>query len=298
MSVSTRADMYQRVTDSVIAALERGTAPWVHPVRAYRPINGNTGKAYRGINVLLLVAEAQRKRYCDTRWFTFKQVQLCGGSVRKGEKSQQIIFWKPLKRSEGQDDGEATEETKQFVAPRSYCVFNAEQCDGIELQRETLEQDESNARYKAAGDLIERHSIRILKGPQPAYTPRLDAITMPEPAEFVRSELYWSTLLHEVTHWTGHSSRLKRDLDGRFGSESYAAEELVAELGSAFLCSALGIQGQLQHPQYIDNWLRVLRGDKRAIFAAAGLAQKAVDFLLSEEQDQAQPAEVRYAISA
>jgi antirestriction protein ArdC len=280
-----REDLYQKVTDTIVAELERGVAPWVQPWRTLDarfgggPFNGYTARGYRGVNVLLLLIAAAEKGYQDPRWFTYRQAQTLGAQVRRGEKSTLVIFWKQI---DARKRDEQTDEDERRTVPllRAYSVFNAEQCEGIPaLARQ--EEKTPELRYRGAQVLFQRHEVDVRHGGSHAFFAReLDFIQMPPLKAFESEEHYWGTMLHELSHWTGHRSRLDRELGNRFGSEAYAAEELVAEMGSAFLCAQLGIQGRLRHPEYIGHWLRVLRDDKRAVFKASSLAQAAADFLL------------------
>lgn len=285
-----RDDLYQVVTDTILAELERGVAPWVRPWKTLgsehggAAHNGYTSRAYRGINVLLLTVAALRHRYSDPRWFTYKQATLLGAHVRRGERSTRVMFWKQH-RFEKTDAVTGATEERAVPVLRSYAVFNAEQCEGLGSPPPPVEVP-ADARYRAVGELFERHAVVVRHGGDRAYyAPVMDFIGMPKRGAFESEEFYWSTALHELSHWTAHPSRLARDLTGRFGSEAYAAEELVAEMGSAFLCAALGIEGRLHHPEYVGTWLKVLRGDKRAVFKAASLAQVAADFVLGRKDE-------------
>lgn len=281
-----KQDLYQAVTDRILTALENGVAPWVRPWRTSSsehgglPYNGYTHRSYRGVNVWLLMLAGDEKGYSDSRWFTFRQAKTLGAHVRRGEKSTTVIFWKQHTVEDREAEGGNPVE-KTIPLLRAYRVFNAEQCEGIpRLPEEPEEAPE--LRYRLAQELAERTGAVIRHGGDRAcYSTTGDVVRLPRPETFEGEEHYWCTTLHELTHWTGHRSRLDRDLSGRFGSESYAAEELVAEMGAAFVCAALGIPGQLRHPEYIGSWLKVLGDDKRAVFKASSLAQRAADFLLA-----------------
>ena len=274
----TPRDLYQEVTDKIIASLERGAAPWIRPWQddksgGFMPHNAISGKAYRGINVMLLLASP----YASPAWLTYKQAAEHGGNVRKGEKGTMVVLWQFNKRTVKNDDGSETSKTVPLL--RSYTVFNIKQCEGVKLPKrrnvvapvEPTEIDE----------MINGIGARITYGGNRAcYTPSLDLVSMPNRGAFVSMDAYHATLLHELTHWTASPARLASDLSGRFGSASDAAEELIAELGSAFLCAELGVQiEKLQHVDYIADWLRVLKSDKRAIFTAAKHATAAADYL-------------------
>lgn len=285
-----REDLYQQVTDAIVAELEKGVIPWVRPWKTLDarfgggPFNGYTARGYRGINVWLLLIAAAEKGYQDTRWFTYRQAQTLGAQVKRGEKSTRVIFWKQMSFKEKDSETGATEE-KKVPLLRSYNLFNAEQCEGIALLV-NAEETTPELRYKQAEALLTRHAVDLRFGGDKAFfVPTFDFIQMPRLEAFESEEHYWGTMLHELTHWTGHTSRLARDLSGRFGSEAYAAEELVAEMGAAFLCAHTGVEGRLRHPEYIGNWLKVLKEDKRAVFKASSLAQAASDFVLDRKEE-------------
>lgn len=289
--MTTRPDLYQRITDAIVSELEKGVAPWVRPWKATAgplgglPYNGYSRRPYRGLNVWLLALAGDQRGYSDPRWFTLHQANLLGARVKKGEKSTAIIFWKQYAVQEtNSDTGEVTE--KNLPLLRSYSVFNAEQCLGIAPLPAPTEKP-LELRYGEVKDLVHRIGVEVRTGGDQAfYVPSGDYVRVPAAEAFEGEEHYWGTVLHELVHATGHRSRLDRDLSGRFGSEAYAAEELVAEMGAAFMCGALGIEGRLRHPEYIGNWLKVLRGDKRAVFKASTLAQAAADFLLAYRAEE------------
>ncbi len=285
-----REDLYQKVTDTIVAELERGVAPWVQPWRTLDarfgggPFNGYTARGYRGVNVLLLLIAAAEKGYQDPRWFTYRQAKTLGAQVRRGEKSTLVIFWKQLDfRKKDEENGD--DERRRVPLLRSYSVFNAEQCEGVPALARPDEKT-PELRHAEVEALFTRNEVDVRHGGSQAFfAPELDFIQMPPLVAFESEEHYWGTKLHELTHWTGHRSRLDRDLSVRFRSEAYAAEELVAEMGSAFLCAHLGIQGRLRHPEHIGHWLKVLKDDKRAVFKASSLAQAAADFVLGGEDE-------------
>lgn len=276
-------DIYQDVTDRIIAALESGSIPWHKPWNSKGgdfPHNAYTGRQYSGVNVLLLLCQQASKGYASNGWLTYKQAQLADGTVKKGEKGTHVVFWQ-FKRVD--EEGE-----KVIPLCRSYVVFNTEQCEGLTLRdygSQALPATEIDSYLLAAGAVLKHGGNRA------CYSPSQDVITMPERGAFQNLNDYHATLLHEATHWTGHKSRLDRDLTGRFGTNAYAAEELIAEMGAAFLCARFGVPVQeLQHAGYLQSWLSVLRADKRAIFTASSAAQKAADYILprmAEEQAEA-----------
>lgn len=271
--------------------------PWQRPWKnggsargSSMPHNVVSGRPYHGVNVLLLGCAEMAHGYQSPCWLTFKQAQDKGGHVRKGEKGQIITFWKFNRRTVKGADGKPliTDDGEQVTAAapmlRTYYVFNVAQCEGIEVPPPpppvVIPKPALAARIERLGAVIQHGGDRA------CYSPLGDSVSIPRPEQFVSEDLYWSTLLHELTHWTGHKARCDRKILNRFGSEAYAAEELVAEIGSAFLCASFGIPlDELQHPEYVENWLSVLRGDNRAIFTASRLAQVAADFIIDNSAE-------------
>lgn len=290
MKTVAKIDLFQEITDKIVAQLEQGVAPWVkpwqgnggHTCAANLPRNHLTGKAYRGINTLVLWGSAAANGYTSGRWLTYKQAQSIGAHVRKGEHGTRIAVYKPWELREVNDEGEETKKTVPVL--RAYTVFSIEQCDGIELPAPTEAPAPVESRY-AAADAVLAQAIIKHGGDRACYVPAIDQINMPVMGAFESPEAYYATALHELTHWTGHPTRCARDFGRRFGDEAYAREELVAELGAAYLCAHLGITGRLQHAEYIAAWIDVLKGDKKAIFTAASAAQKAVDYALRTENE-------------
>lgn len=280
-----RVDLYQQVTDLIVTELEKGVAPWVRPWRSQTgvasglPHNGYTRRPYRGVNVWVLVLHAAARGFDDPRWFTLRQANLLGSRIKKGEKATLVAFWKDLTVAD-HDPVTGIRSEKTIPLLRAYPVFNAVQCEGVPvLERPTEKAPELRNSELVA--FLERTTARVKHGGDMAfYSSAADHIQMPAPIAFISEENYWSTMLHELTHWTGHGSRLDRDLTNRFGTMGYAAEELVAELGSAYLCAELGVHGDLRHPEYLGSWLKGFKDDKRAFFRASSLAQRAADFVL------------------
>jgi antirestriction protein ArdC len=276
-------DLYTSVTDQIIAALEAGTVPWACPWTqghgSALPVNIFTRTPYRGINVLLLNMQTLSHGYSVNRWVTFKQANEMDARIRKGERSTPIVFFKMVER---EDDGTEDQSRKVIPLIRSYNVFNVAQMDG--LPKVMTEHPAPSAGWtpsSAAEGLLERSGATIRHGGDRAfYRPADDVIQMPPKAAFPDASSYYATALHELTHWTGAPGRCNRELRSRQHIEAYAFEELVAEMGAAFLASHCHLAGELQHASYIAHWLEALRNDKRLIFTAASLAQKAADFLL------------------
>jgi antirestriction protein ArdC len=283
-----KRDIYSTVTDSIIDLLERDLPPWRKPwdnsgsIDSALPFNAISGRHYSGINVPLLWAEGQEKGYATNGWLTYKQAKDLGGYIRRGEHGRTVVFW----RFQDVADKE-TGEVKKVPFARAYTVFNIEQCAEIGETKageipNPVEPDNVIAWCQSVGANI-RHG-----GNRACFVPSADLIQLPRPEQFHSVESYHATALHELTHWTGHKSRLDRTFGKRFGDEAYAFEELCAELGSAFLCASVGIENApLQdHASYLEHWLKILRSDKRAIFTAASQAQKATDYCLEHGKEQ------------
>ena len=298
-----RTDVYQHITDTIVRQLEDGIRPWLKPWsaehaagRISRPLRHN-GQPYQGINILMLWDSAERQGFVAPYWLTFKQAQSLGGHVRKGEKGAPVVYASTFEKTDTNESGE--EETQRIPFLKQYTVFAADQIDGLpehyyqmkdppNLELERIEQAE--VFFQATGAEIREG------GSEAYYAISSDHIQMPRLESFRDSESHAATLAHELCHWTRHPSRLNRELGRkRWGDEGYAMEELVAELGSAFLCADLSITPEVMpnHAAYLDHWLKVLKQDKRAIFSAASLATKAVDYLHSVQPVQClDPAEV------
>lgn len=288
-------DIYERVTQSVIEQLERGVRPWTQPwsagAGAIRPLRHNH-QGYRGINVLILWARAQEAGYASSYWMTYRQALELGGQVRKGEHSTQVVYYGSMV-NEDPDAGEDEDGCKRVRFLRSFNVFNAKQIEGLpaayyapQLQRPAAQRiPELDAFAKATGADIREGGARAY------YRIDHDYIQMPDFAAFTDAEVFFANLAHELVHWTRHPSRLDRDMGRKqWGDEGYAAEELVAELGAAFLGAELGLRPDHieDHAAYINGWLKVLRNDRRFIFVAAAKAQAAADYLLAF-REAAQP---------
>lgn len=271
-------DIYQRITDQIIDQLENGTPAWRKPWVDGKgtvsfPHNAVTGRAYSGLNVLVLWSTP----YACNAWLTYKQAKDNGGNVRKGEKGNTVVFWKFTQYTDKNGD----ESTVPFA--RAYTVFNVEQCDDLNTDKlydapESFELPDNGA----LGFAINAGAKVTHGGNRACYVPSHDLIQMPTHDTFKCDDHYSATMLHELTHWTSHKSRCDRQLGKRFGNDRYAMEELIAEIGSAFLCAQTGVDlTQLQHASYLDSWLRVLKADKRAIFTAASKAKAASEYVIN-----------------
>jgi len=285
-----KKDIYERVTDKIIAELEKGVRPWSKPWngehiagRITRPLRSN-GVPYRGINVVMLWADAMEKGFCAPIWLTFKQAQELGAHVRKGEHGSLVVYASTFSKSETDEaSGEETERDIPFL--KGYTVFNVEQVEGLpeHFYAPAVPPLDPVQRISRADDFFTATGASISHGGNRAfYSHSEDRIQLPPFEMFEDAESYYATLAHECVHWTKHEKRLGRDLGRkRWGDEGYAAEELVAELGAAFLCADLQLTPEVrdEHSSYIASWLKVLKDDKRAIFTAASHAQRAADFL-------------------
>jgi antirestriction protein ArdC len=282
-------DLYAEITKQISEMLDKGVVPWRSPIlgrgSAGHPKNIESGKPYRGINTFLLAFTAYARGYGSSYWMTFNQAEACGGSVRKGEKSAMVVFWKQYETKD-----RLTGEDTTVPVLRYYNVFNAEQCEGVEapdapkwepIAFEPIEAAEVLAGGYAGGPKI------VHGGSQAYWRPSVDEVHIPEPTRFASAEEYYSTLFHGLAHSTGHSSRLDRKLDTDpkpFGTPDYGKEELVAETATAFLCGHAGIAPPVIENQaaYIQGWLRTIKADKKLVVAAAAAGQKAADWIKGE----------------
>jgi antirestriction protein ArdC len=288
---TTRRDIHAEITNQLIAAIEASpgefTLPWRKDGGALHiPVNALTGKVYNGINILNLWVASEVLGYSAPIWGTYRQWAERGAQVRKGEKSSLVIFYKEYEIDPEPD--EAEDNGKRRVARASY-VFNASQVDGFAVPAAPqalgpIERIANADRFVSATGAAVQHG-----GDRAFFQPATDRIQMAEEGLFTgtetmtRGEAYYATLVHELVHWSGAKSRLNREMGKRFGDQAYAAEELVAEIGAAFLCAELGITPDVRpdHAQYLAQWLKLLRGDSRAIFTAAAKASQAAAFLKS-----------------
>jgi antirestriction protein ArdC len=274
-------DMYQEVTNQMIEALEKGVKPWVCPWETSNggsglPINFQTGNTYSGINILLLWAAACQQGFASSQWLTFKQAVAVGGCVRKGEKGTRIVFYKTL-----EVEDKKTGEKDNIPMLKSFVVFNVDQIDGLEI--DAVNAIDDMAPFEALEHVeqffLDTGAVITEKGESAFFRPSTDEIVLPSRERFTQSADFYATGLHELTHWSGAKSRLNRPQRHRFGSEDYAFEELIAELGCSFLMASLGVTGEVQHESYIASWLQKLHNDKKYIFKAASAASKAHQYL-------------------
>ena len=293
-----RRDAYADITNQIIAAIEGGAGepqmPWHTPGFAIiEPINVASGKPYNGVNVIALWAMAEVNGYTSGLWGTYRQWAEKGAQVKKGEKASRIVFFKEL-RSDNEADSEGAEARRKMFA-RSSAVFNVAQVEGFEENPADIEVQAIEPCERAEQIIAASKAKIVIEGHRAFYRPGTDTITMPARERFTgtetmdASEGWYATLLHELTHWSGAKHRLDRSFAERFGKDAYAMEELVAEIGAAFLCARLGVtlEPRPDHAQYIGHWLKVMKGDAKAIFTAASHASKAANFIMEFEPEEA-----------
>jgi antirestriction protein ArdC len=285
-----RRDLHAELTQKIIDALERGvkpwTCPWVRNHQNFLPINALTKKAYNGMNIVMLWMRTSESNFENNLWLTFKQASDLKANVIKGEKGTTCIYYNVVER----EDELGQVEKIPFV--NAFTLFNVAQIEN--LPEDFLppvaapEQVEPQAVFEihAQAEAVMKDSgAKIYEQGQNAFfSPKNDHIMLPTRDKFKVSGDFYATAMHELTHWTGHSSRLNRDICNKFGSKDYAFEELVAELGAAFICGELGVQGTVEHESYLAGWLKRLKEDKKAIFRASSLASKAVNLLLPAKE--------------
>ena len=287
-----RTSLYQEITDRIIAELEQGRVPWAQPWGSAGltaplglPQNAATGRKYSGINILILWSAVAERGFSGQRWLTFRQALALGGHVRKGEKGTTVVFAdRFVPERERTRAEEAGEEPETIPFLKRFTVFNTDQCEGLPAEAappapEPLPEHRILPQFEA---LIRATGADIrIGGNRAFYMPSADTIQVPPMSAFFEPINWHRTVLHEMVHYTGHSSRLNRDQSGTFGSSAYSFEEVVAEIGCAFLCASLSITPTVRHSDYIGAWLDVMRADNRAIIRAASAASKAVDYLLA-----------------
>ena len=275
-------NLYANVTARILAELESGAGPWVKPWSATAghniPRNAVSGRPYSGCNVVLLWLS--QGRFATPQFLTYKQATELGGHVRKGEHGFTVYFVKPLTAKKDSEEAART-----FTMLKAYTVFNVAQCEGLPEKITTCEPatpHHADTRDATIDEFINATGADFrddVGGDRAYFSPSKDFIAMPTFKAFDGAASYYATAFHELGHWTGAAPRLNREFGKRFGDHAYAAEELVAELTSAFLCAEFNIDGELRHAGYIENWIELLKDDARAFFTAASAAQKAADYL-------------------
>lgn len=292
-----RTDLYSEITDKIIAELAVGRAPWVQPWGSAAgmaplgmPKNAATDRRYTGINVLILWGAVIEHGFTGQSWLTFRQALSLGGHVRKGERGTTVVY---ADRFTPQDErrkaSETGDEARSIAFLKRFTVFNVAQCEGLpEELMAAAPPVETELVLPQVEALIRATGLDFrIGGDRAFYQPRLDYVQVPPPQAYFEPINWHRTALHEVSHASGHLSRLNRDLSGSFGSKKYAFEELIAEISAAFLCASLGITPTVRHADYIGSWLEVLHDDNKAIVRAASAASKAADFILGFAPDAA-----------
>ena len=285
-----KTDVYQTVTNNILAAMENGIIPWKKPFKTSFspiPINFSTGKVYRGINVFLLNLACLQYGYPKNAWLTFRQAKGMGGYVKKGQSSETILFWKSISINEKNlPKEEKSELSKKVYIARTYNVFNIDQCEGID---EDSKIPPTTPRIGSCEEVYANYpEVRpeVNLGLKAMYIPAFDQIRIPEASDFHSASDFYATLFHELVHSTGHASRLNREGISeakRSDKIRYSKEELIAEMGASFLCAFTGIENpELTNNSaaYIQSWLQIFTQDKTMVVKAASQAQKAVDFIL------------------
>ena len=285
MPRKTDGPRYLEVTDRIVESLKVGVVPWERPWTSGAPRNAESGRRYRGINRVLLELTALQRGYESSGWLTFNAARRLGGHVRRAESGTLIIYFerRPKRGPEKPSWDQEVDEEYVYLA-RHHFLFSLDQIEGLDSLRESLAGLFSvQPPLDRAEELLTRSGAQIVyTGDRACYAPEEDTIYLPPRGQFRDAGGFYATALHEAAHWTGHPSRLNRCFGGRFGEPQYAAEELIAECASAFLCTELGLNTLTQSTSYIESWLRLLEGDCRAIYVAAREAQLAADFLLGE----------------
>lgn len=298
----SKFDIYQEVTDTIVAALEAGTIPWRKPWTFTGDRNAHQNyvsrRPYRGINPWLLELTCQTHGYTHPYWVTFKGAQKLGGNVRKGERSTLVVYWKMLKV---QDKDTGKDKTVPML--RYFRVFNIAQCEGLP-EPAPITEPEDHDPITAAQALIDgmpnAPKVTHKNTDSACYVPAWDEVQLPKMHQFRTAEHYYHTAFHELGHSTGHESRLSRDLTGSFGTPAYAKEELTAELTASMLCGVAGIFPPLvEHSAaYIENWLQVLKGDRKLVVTAAARAQKAADYIIGDAAEDHESEEEPVLVAA
>lgn len=288
MAGTERSNVYQDITDAIIADLERGCAPWAQPwdsaagaVPLTLPRNAATQRAYSGINILTLWSAVTKRKFTGHNWLTFRQALALGGNVRKGERGVTVVyadrFTTEAMRERARETGDAV---SSIPFLKRFTLFNADQCEGLPVDPQAAAPPPETIVPTADAVIAATLADIRIGGGEAFYHPVLDYVQVPPAASYFEPINWYRTVFHELGHRTGHPSRLNRDHTGVFGSSAYAREELVAEMAGAFVCASLGIMPTVRHADYIGTWLAVLREDNRAITRAASAASKAADHIL------------------
>lgn len=282
-------NLIQEVTDKIIKDMENGVMPWEKPWFFVPSVNGSSKRVYQGMNLLFLGYERQQKNYSSPLWMTFLQAKTLGGRIKKGAEGTEIIYFE-MKLKKNATEAEADEKNRKDVFPfvRLHYVFNLDQIEGLDHLKDEIapvrvvNNEEAERILVNSGAKVSFDQLRN----QAFYNHATDSITLPFKEAFKSTEGFYETVCHELIHWTGGPARLNRISKAAFGSEEYAAEELVAEFGAAILCAHVGIPYKTNHAAYIASWIKKLKDDPKALSTAITQAQKAVDFLLKPAADE------------
>ncbi|MGX2949608.1 ArdC family protein [Ursidibacter sp. B-7004-1] len=298
-------DLYQHITDRILTALEQGTAPWLKPwnnpdCNMNLPRNAVSNRLYSGVNTLLLWISSAEHGYKQCKWITAKKANELGGHIRKGEKATIVMNYRPDEREKLDENGDVVydedgnPEMEQHIFIKKHNLFNLDQCENLPAELYDPVPVSKNAKsepnqYDIFADIrqiIKGMDLHVEMKPSNSayYQPSADLVVMPEMKQFANAQAFHSVLLHEMTHATGAAKRLNREgitsRKAKFGNPTYAFEELIAEIGGAFLCAYLGFDTVPQNAAYIESWIRVLKEDKRAIVRASGKAREACQYML------------------
>ena len=300
-----RANLYDEITSNIIAELEAGRLPWVKPWASSdvsaplaMPKNAATGRSYSGINVLILWGAVVARGFSCQSWLTFRQALSLGGNVRRGERGTTVVYADRFVPDDEKRRARETGEDAQAIPfLKRFTIFSTDQCEGLPEDLATAPPPVPEGLILPEVEALIRASGADLRlgGDKAFYAPALDYVQVPRPDAYFDPINWHRTALHELGHWSGHATRLGRDLTGSFGSKKYAQEELVAELCAAFTCATLGITPTVRHADYIGSWLDVLREDNRAVVRAASAASKAADYLLAFRPGPEAAASVAFA---
>jgi antirestriction protein ArdC len=275
--------LMEDITNQIIADLKKGECVWEKPWFTKNfPINAKTGKSYRGTNVWILAYRKQMNQYQSNAWLTFKQCQELGGLIKGGEHGSHICYYEPITVKDSESREEV--ELKTFRLLKFYVVFNLDQTVGLEgIQEKLIPKTQFERNLEAERVIVESGAnIQFDDRDKAYYSPAEDKVLLPYRELFKDAEGFYETAFHELGHWTGNEKRLNRQLKSRFGDESYAMEELIAEMTGAFLSAHVGFRYRNQHAGYIQSWIKVLKNDKRALFTASAKAQAAFDFIVKK----------------
>jgi antirestriction protein ArdC len=295
-----RPSLYEEITDKIIAELEAGRIPWVQPwgtAAAKAPLampeNASTHRRYSGINILILWGAVIEHGFTGQGWLTFRQALGLGGNVRRGEHGTSVVYAdRFVPEDERKRARESGDEAQAVPFLKRFTVFNADQCENLPADIAAVAPPPTPGMIEPQAEALIRATGADFRigGSRAFYSPPHDFVQVPPPAAYFEPINWHRTAFHELGHWSGHPSRLGRDMAGSFGSKSYAREELVAEMAGAFVCASLAIAPTVRHADYIGSWLEVLREDNRAIVRAASAASKAAEFILGFEPNINRPA--------